>query len=50
MLDFDENNKEMMKYYMYKKDLDRYYKSKYYERLKMFGYIGVKYFDYLIED
>jgi hypothetical protein len=50
MLDFDENNKEMMKYYMYKKDLDKYTKSKYYERLKMFEYIGVKYFEYLIED
>lgn len=49
MLDFDENNKEEMKYYLTREMIEEY-QGKYYDRIKMFNYIGVKYFKYSAEE
>ncbi len=59
-LDFDPENKDTMKYFIDKNVLDKtQYKpnqiplitsSKYYQQLVVFEYIGVKYFDYQIDN
>jgi len=46
MLDFDEINKDQMKIYLTKDMIDEYIDSEYYDRVKYFEYIGVKYFSY----
>lgn len=45
MLDFDEKNKLEMKYYFDYNEIHKYKNSKDYERIKLFNYIGVKYFN-----
>lgn len=50
MLDFDENNKDVMKFYLTKDMMDQYKDSTYYDRIKIFEYIGIKYYDYIVED
>lgn len=46
MLDFNIDNKDKMKYYLTKDDLIKYNKSKYFERVRLFEYIGVKYYSF----
>ena len=48
MLDFDKTNNDQMKIYLTKDMIDEYTDSEYYERVKYFEYIGVKYFSYEI--
>lgn len=51
MLDFDVLKKEDMKFYMTKEMLNtQYQNSPYYNRLKAFDYIGVKYFTFINEE
>ena len=60
MLDFDPNNKDLMKYFIIKKDTDKskfkqnqipmIISSKYYSQLVIFDYIGVKYYNYQSSD
>lgn len=47
MLDFDENNKLEMKYYFDYDEIHKHKNSAYYERIKLFNFIGVKYYDYV---
>jgi len=44
MLDFNISNKDEMKYYLTKEIIEEHQTSKYYYRLKIFDYIGVKYY------
>lgn len=46
MLDFDIINKDQMKFYLTKEMLNEYTDSIYYDRVKYFEYIGVKYYNY----
>ena len=46
MLDFDENNKLEMKYYFDYEKIKQHENSKYYNRIRDFKYIGVKFFAY----
>ena len=46
ILDFDEKNKLEMKYYFDYDEIHKHKNSKYYEKIKLFNYIGVKYFIY----
>lgn len=60
MLDFDQTNKDTMKYYMEKKHTDinklsanqipLITSSKYYSQLMIFDYIGVKFYNYQINE
>lgn len=50
ILDFDEANKDNMKFYLTKDMMDEYKDSKYYDRIKIFEYIGVKYYNYSIDE
>lgn len=57
MLDFDPANKDQMKYFIEKKHIELKpnqipleHKSKYYSQLMLFDYIGVKYYNYQIDD
>jgi hypothetical protein len=50
MLDFDQDKKIEMKFFLTKETIERYGRNKhsnpeYYQRLKMFEYIGVKYYN-----
>lgn len=49
MLDFDIHNAGDMKFFIEKDDIEKYRNSKYYYRVRLFEYIGVKYFDYDID-
>lgn len=46
MLDFDESNKDQMKTYLTKEIIEKYKESKYYNRVKYFNYVGIKYYNY----
>ena len=50
MLDFDETNKDEMKFYVKKDMMKTYVDSKHYDRIKIFEYIGVKYYNYSSEE